>query len=294
MHQTPPPSTPLKERILSGLLYIIPHHFISRQLYWLSRVKNKAISQFLIRQYAKAFKVDMAQAAEPDLRSYPSLNAFFTRALADDARPMPESPEAIACPADGILSESAKIEDHSLIQAKGHHYDLHRLLGGYRELSSPFVDGDFATVYLSPRDYHRMHMPCDATLTDMIYVPGRLFSVSLMTTRNIPEIFTRNERVICLFDTAKGRMALVLVGAINVAAIETVWAGLITPPPGKDIHHTHYEKPIVFKRGMEMGRFNMGSTIVMLTEKGAVQWGEAVKPGTPVKVGDELGHWHTH
>ncbi len=292
MTSTSTPATPIKERVLSALLYILPHHFISRQLFWLSRVEKPWLSQFLIRQYAKAFKVDMSQALEPDLRRYPSLNAFFTRALAEGARPMPSDPRGIACPADGVLSETGPIEEASLIQAKGHYYDLHRLLGGFRELSTPFLNGDFATVYLSPRDYHRMHMPCDAQLTDMIYVPGRLFSVSLMTTRNIPEIFTRNERVVCLFDTEKGRMALVLVGAINVAAIETVWAGLITPPPGKEIRHTRYDKPIPFKRGMEMGRFNMGSTIVMLTEKDAVAWGEKATPGTAVKVGDELGRWN--
>ncbi|CAG0910962.1 unnamed protein product, partial [Cyprideis torosa] len=262
---------------------------ISRQLFALSRVEKPWLSQTLIRWYAKQFKVDVSQALETDLTRYPSLNAFFTRALKPEARPVDPTENAFVSPADGVLSETGPIDKKSLIQAKGSHYNLDELLGGHTELAAPFIDGDFATVYLSPRDYHRLHMPCDATLTEMIYVPGRLFSVSLMTTRHIPRIFTRNERVVCLFDTPHGRLGLVLVGAINVAAIETVWAGLITPPQKKTVTLTRYDEPTAFKCGAEMGRFNMGSTIVVLTEKDAVFWADTARPGTSVNMGQKLG-----
>lgn len=279
----------LFEKLLTGLLYLLPHHLISRQLFWLSRIEKTWLSQPLIRWYAKQFNVDLSQAQEPDIGSYPSLNRFFTRALRDDARPLPEEASAFVSPADGVLSETAAIDQQALIQAKGSYYNLNELLGGYSELAAPFVDGDFATVYLSPRDYHRLHMPCRGKLTDMIYVPGRLFSVSLMTTRHIPNIFTRNERVIALFDTDQGRMGLVLVGAINVAAIETVWAGLVTPPQKKTATWTHYDDGQEFELGEEMGRFNMGSTIVVLTEKDAIDWDTATQGGIKVQMGQRLG-----
>lgn len=277
------------EKLLTRLFYILPHHLISRQLFFLSRIEKPWFSQPLIKWYSRQFKVDVSQAAETDLTKYKSLNAFFTRELRADARPLPEDQNAFVCPADGILSETGKINQKSLIQAKGSYYDLDQLLGGHSDLAAPFVDGDFATVYLSPKDYHRLHMPCGAELTEMIYVPGRLFSVSLMTTRHIPGIFTRNERVICLFDTPKGRMALILVGAINVAAIETVWAGLITPPTKNQITLSRYDNEKSFLMGEEMGRFNMGSTIVVLTEKEAVNWLESTQPGIKVQMGEKLG-----
>lgn len=277
------------EKLLTSLFYILPHHLISRQLYFLARIERPWFSQPLIKWYTKQFNVDISQAEETDPKKYPSLNSFFTRKLKEDARPLPDNETAFICPADGVLSETGKINQKSLMQAKGSYYDLDQLLGGHTNLAAPFVDGDFATVYLSPRDYHRMHMPCDAELTEMIYVPGRLFSVALMTTRHIPGIFTRNERVVCLYNTPRGRMALVLVGAINVAAIETVWAGLITPPQKNTVTLTRYDGSDTFKMGEEMGRFNMGSTIVMLTEKDAVQWLDRTIPGSKVQMGQQLG-----
>ncbi|MGF1642370.1 MAG: archaetidylserine decarboxylase [Thiotrichales bacterium] len=278
----------LIDRLIAGVFYVLPHHAISRVTLALSRSESRWLSQTLIRFIAKQFKVDMNEALESNLANFASLNAFFTRALKPGARPLAANEAALLCPADGALSEFGQIDRGRLLQAKGYYYDAVRLLGGRGELALPFYDGAFATVYLSPRDYHRVHMPCDGRLTHMIYVPGRLFSVSPRTTRTTPEIFTRNERVIALFDTAYGRMAMVLVGAINVSAIETVWAGLVTPPPGKGVRLEAYDPPVVLKRGAEMGRFNLGSTVVLLTERGDLAWAEDLALGLPVRLGRAL------
>ncbi|MGF1547939.1 MAG: archaetidylserine decarboxylase [Thiotrichales bacterium] len=276
------------DRLIAGLFVVLPHHAISRITLALSRSESRWLSQRLIRLIIKQFKVDMSEALESNPANFATLNAFFTRALKPGARPLAADPNALLCPADGALSEFGRIDRGRLLQAKGYHYDAQSLLGGQGELALPFYDGAFATVYLSPRDYHRVHMPCDGRLTHMIYVPGRLFSVSPRTTRTTPEIFTRNERVIALFDTALGRMAMVLVGAINVAAIETVWAGLVTPPPGKRVRMEVYDPPMVLPRGVEMGRFNLGSTVVLLTERRDLDWAADLAVGMPVHLGRAL------
>lgn len=278
----------LLEQLATGLVFCLPQHGISRVVYRLTRIETPAIKNAIIRFYTTLFKLNMPEAVESDPFAYPSMNALFTRALRPEARPLPDAPDILVSPADGVISEFGKIDNTLMIQAKGHYYSHDLLLGGNAELSRPFNDGLFATVYLSPRDYHRFHMPFTGTLTDMIYIPGRLHSVSLMTTRTIPEIFTRNERVVCLFDTDAGRMAVVLVGAINVAAIETVWAGLITPPAGKEIRHTRYDDPIELKRGEELGRFNMGSTVIVLMEKGRFDWLDTVTHYSDVRMGQGL------
>ncbi len=278
----------LLELLATGLIFILPQHWISRLTYQLVRIETPAIKNAIIRLYTTLFKLNMSEAVEPDPLAYPSMNALFTRALRAEARPLPDDPDMLVSPADGVISEFGSIANTLMIQAKGHYYSHDLLLGSNAELSRPFNDGLFATIYLSPRDYHRFHMPFSGRLTDMIYIPGRLHSVSLMTTRTIPEIFTRNERVVCFFDTDAGRMAVVLVGAINVAAIETVWAGLITPPRGKEIHHTHYDESIELKRGEELGRFNMGSTVIVLLEGDRWEWLDGLETYSDIRMGEGL------
>ena len=278
----------LLERLLTGVFYVLPHHLISRIVLFLSHSKNPWLSKLLIKLYTSIFPLNMSEAEESSQHAYASLNALFTRALRSEARPLADETFTLISPADGVLSEFGSLQGDQLLQAKGYHYSLQKLFADHSELANDFTDGEFATIYLSPRDYHRMHMPITGQLTDMIYIPGRLFSVSPMTTRNIPEIFTRNERLVCVFKTAAGKVALVLVGAINVAAIETVWAGLVTPPRGKVPQHTHYENGIVLKRGIEMGRFNMGSTIIVLTEKDRIQWLDGFTKPAKIQLGNGL------
>ncbi len=278
----------LLEQLATGIVFCLPQHWISRLVYRLMRIETPAVKNAIIRFYTTLFRLNMSEAVEPDPFAYPTMNALFTRALKAEARPLPDDDNILVSPADGVISEFGGIDNTLLLQAKGHHYSHDLLLGGIGKLSRPFNDGLFATVYLSPRDYHRVHMPFAGRLTDMIYVPGRLHSVSLMTTRTIPEIFTRNERVVCLFDTDAGRMAVVLVGAINVAAIETVWAGLITPPPGREMRHTRYEQPVELARGAELGRFNMGSTVIVLMEKDRFEWLDEISSYSAIRMGEGL------
>ncbi len=231
----------------------------------------------------------MSQAANPDPASYPSFNAFFTRPLADGARPLADDHDGMCSPVDGRVSEAGTIEAGKIFQAKGHHYSLLQLIGGRREDAAPFENGKFATLYLSPRDYHRIHMPLAGTLTAMHYVPGRLFSVAPHTVRVVPGLFARNERVVAIFDTEAGKLAMILVGAINVAAIETVWAGLITPPNGRAIIHRDYtDDAPTLAFGEEMGRFNMGSTVILLAEQN-VRWIDELSAGNPVQMGQPMG-----
>jgi len=281
-------ANPLLEKLATGILFCLPQHWISRVVYRLVRIETPVVKNAIIRLYTTLFKLDMDEATEPDPLAYPTMNALFTRALKPGARPLPADEQLLVSPADGVVSEFGSIDNTLLLQAKGQWYSHDLLLGGHADLSRPFNDGLFATVYLSPRDYHRVHMPFSGRLTEMLYVPGRLHSVSLMTTRTIPQLFTRNERVVCLFDTEAGRMAVVLVGAINVAAIETVWAGLITPPPGKEAVLTRYDEPIELRRGDELGRFNMGSTVVVLMERGRFDWLPELTGHSTVKMGEPL------
>jgi len=275
------------QKLLAVLFTVLPHHFISRIIFWLSRIRSHWFKSLLINGYARQFKIDMRDALEPSLAVYPSMNAFFTRALNPDARPLARGDDLVS-PVDGSISQIGRIDDRRIFQAKGREFDLFTLLGGNVSLSEPFKEGGFATLYLSPRDYHRIHMPLDGTLTDMIYIPGRLFSVAPFSVNHVNSLFARNERVVCLFDTSYGKLAMILVGAINVAAIETTWAGLITPPPGKKIKHRHYDENLQLRRGMEMGRFNMGSTVILLTEKNAAKWLPDLTVGQTVRLGQAL------
>ncbi|MBI3773971.1 MAG: phosphatidylserine decarboxylase, partial [Gammaproteobacteria bacterium] len=242
--------------------YLLPQHFISRVTLWLTRCKTTWFKNAFIHWFIRQYHVDMSQALEPIPEKYPHFNAFFTRALRSGVRPLASGEHAIACPADGAVSQLGNIDDDHVFQAKGHHYSLTELLGGSADRAAPFRNGRFATLYLSPRDYHRMHMPLSGTLREMVYVPGRLFAVNRATVKVIPRVFARNERVVAIFDTPIGQMGLVLVGAINVGCIETVWHGVVTPPALPDIKTWLYGN-VNLARGAEMGRFNMGSTVVV-------------------------------
>lgn len=269
-------------------LYLLPHHWVSAVIYRLTRIhwlKNP-----VIRTFIRLFNVDMTQSRISDIREFEHFNAFFTRELKPSARPIIEAQNKIACPADGAVSAIGDIVDGRVFQAKGHDFSLTELLGGDEEAAEHFRHGKFMTVYLSPRDYHRLHMPFSGKLFRQTHVPGRLFSVAPHTVKTIPRLFARNERLVTLFDTDIGRMGLVLVGAINVASIETVWAGEITPPGAKKITQTHYSDGEVpaLNKGQEMGRFNMGSTIIVLFER-KIDWDAALSTGTAVQMGQSVG-----
>jgi phosphatidylserine decarboxylase len=244
--------------------YLIPHHLLSRLILKLTRLQLGAVTHWLIKRFIQYYKVDMQIAQSADVRDYASFNEFFTRSVKPSARPLDEA--NMICPVDAQISQIGSIEEGSLLQAKGRYFQLNDLLGGYSEIANQFQQGVFCTLYLSPKDYHRIHMPTTGRLTDMIYVPGRLFSVNQRTTEVVPNLFARNERVICLFDTEVGPMAMILVGALFVGSIETVWAGSVTPNASSVCEHWQYAEQTapVLERGAEMGRFNMGSTVIVL------------------------------
>lgn len=239
----------------------------------------------------------MDEALEPNPGAYPTFNAFFTRALRPETRPIVTDIHAIASPADGCISQFGEINKTQILQVKGWYYSVVDLLGGCASRAQTFDNGHFCTIYLAPRDYHRVHMPVDAELKEMIYIPGRLFSVSPTTVRSVPRLFTRNERMVAMFATRYGPMALVMVGAMNVAAIETVWAGLITPPRGSRIRVTDYTRTtssnINLARGQELGRFNMGSTVIFLFPAQAIEWNPELRVESQVRMGQRLGNFQS-
>jgi phosphatidylserine decarboxylase len=273
------------------LQYILPQHLLSRLVGKLAETQIPWLKDLLISRFIAQYNVDMNEAADPDYRNYQNFNAFFTRALKDGARPIATGAQDIACPADGAISQLGQIIDGRIFQAKGQDYSLLQLLGGDREAAALFSGGSFATVYLSPRDYHRVHMPLAGTLQSMTYIPGALFSVNTTTAENVQGLFARNERAVCLFETEAGPMAVILVGALIVAGIETVWDGQIAPPPS-GIKTTDYRKgarEIYLEKGAEMGRFKLGSTAIVLFGKDQVQWAEKFSATTPTRLGEVLG-----
>jgi phosphatidylserine decarboxylase len=281
-----PSPSPL-DRIRVILLACLPQHAVSRLTLRLTRVRTR-LKDPLVRWFIRAYGADMDEAAEPDPAAYPTFNAFFTRALRPGARPLAGDEDTPVSPVDGRVSQTGLIEDGRVYQAKGIDYGLVDLLGGDPRDAEPFAGGSFATLYLAPGDYHRIHMPLTGRLRRMCHVPGRLWSVAPWTVRSIPGLFARNERVVALFDTDRGPLALVLVGAINVAAIETVWAGLVTPPRGRSAIHTEYgDTGPRIARGSEMGRFNMGSTVIVVTPPG-IPLDAVPSPGERVRVGMAL------
>ncbi|MCC4265494.1 archaetidylserine decarboxylase [Oceanimonas baumannii] len=282
----------MKDHLKILLQYLLPKHAVSRLVGKLAAAEAGALTQWLIKHFIRRYKVDMSEAAHSEPGHYKSFNAFFTRPLKEGARPVVDDPTTLAMPVDGAISQLAPIEQGRIIQAKGHDYSARALLGGDKALAAPFLGGDFATIYLAPRDYHRIHMPLDGVLRTMVYVPGELFSVNPLTASRVPELFARNERVVCIFDTSAGPMAMVLVGATIVASIETVWAGTVTPPPGKQVQRWDYHPDTAprLAKGEEMGRFKLGSTVVCLFGPDKVALNEELVPGTPTRMGTSFGH----
>ncbi len=248
----------------------------------------------MIKLFIKQYNVNMDEALHSDPSYFKTFNEFFVRELKPGARPIVEENSVITHPADACVSQFGDIEDGQLIQAKGHYFSAQELLGGDNKLAEEFDDGSFATLYLSPRDYHRVHMPCDGTLRQMIYVPGDLFSVNPLTAENVPNLFARNERVVCIFDTEFGPLAQVLVGATIVGSIELVWAGTVTPPRGNTVYRWEYpsegHNSVTLKKGEEMGRFKLGSTVINLFAKDAIEFDNSVQNEVPTRMGTEFAH----
>ena len=279
----------MRDRLFILSQYLLPHHLLSRLAGGLANCTWDWVKNPFINWFVKRYQVDMSQAVEQDPMAYPCFNDFFTRALLPDARPLDTDPRSILCPADGAISQLGSIEHGRVFQAKGQSFSVLELLGGNQQHASLFQGGQFATVYLSPRDYHRVHMPLSGTLREMIHVPGKLFSVNQLTAGNVPELFARNERVVCLFDTEAGPMAVVLVGAMIVASIETVWAGLVAPPTRQVRSQEYGTSAPQLERGAEMGRFKLGSTAIVLFGPGHAQWDEKLLAGSLVRMGQKLG-----
>ena len=278
---------------LTALTYVLPHRLLSSLARRLAYSTNPSIKQWLIDSVTRKFGVDLSEAAEPDPRAYPSFNAFFTRALKPGARIADPDPSALLMPADGHISQCGDIVpdgrgDGRIFQAKGQSYTAAELLGD-AEAARPFADGLFATVYLSPRDYHRVHMPWTGTLRETVHVPGRLFSVGTAAVADVPRLFARNERLVCHFDTEFGPMASVMVGALLVSGVETVWSGVEIPAYADRISRKDYRgKGIVFERFAEMARFNYGSTVIVLLPKDAAMLDPSLKAEMPVRLGQRL------
>ncbi len=243
-----------------------------------------------IRFITAKYKVNISEAAQTDLQFFPSFNAFFTRQLRVGVRPVAEGQSVITSPVDGVISQIGNVVQGHIVQAKGREYSVLELLGGDASLAKQFDQGQFSTIYLSPKDYHRIHMPLTGTLRKMIYIPGKLFSVNPRTARTVPKLFARNERVVTVFDTEQGPIVMVLVGAIFVGSMETVWSGQITPPYGKDIQHWEYEgeQAITLQKGEEMGRFNMGSTVVILLPLTSPLFKQGLDAGTAIQLGQAM------
>ncbi len=280
----------IKEALTTLPQYILPHHFLSRLMSRLTHAECKIWKNLFIKLVIKLYNVNMDEAKEQNIEHYASFNRFFTRELKDGARHFPTETNAVGCPADGAVSQAGIISDGRIFQAKGKVFSAVDLLGGDAKRAEPFANGVFTTIYLSPKDYHRLHMPLTGKLKEMIHVPGRLFSVNNATVNSVPELFARNERVACIFDTDAGPMALILVGAIFVSSVETVWHGVVTPPTVQNVRSWQYQDNApTLDKGQEMGRFNMGSTIIVLFGKDKVKWENDLTTGKEVRLGELIG-----
>ncbi len=281
----------MSDRLFIVFQHLVPQHALSRVIGWLADCQWKFVKNTFIGWFVERYRVDMEEACCSDALQYACFNDFFTRDLKEGARVIDAAEEAIVCPADGAISQLGAIEQGTLLQAKGRYFSLVDLLGGDAQRAEPFQDGVFATVYLSPRDYHRVHMPLSGTLTKMIHVPGKLFSVNQLTSEHVPDLFARNERVVCLFDTDTGPMALVLVGAMIVASVDTVWAGQVCPgrTDCSEVSYMDHLPPIQIAKGAEMGRFKLGSTVIAVFGPGVAKLEEGLGAGDPVRMGQRLG-----
>ena len=274
--------------------YVTPQLAVSRLAGRLADSESTpALKNRVIRWFIGRYGVNMSEAAEPDFTAYPTFNAFFTRALKSDARTIDPDPSTLVSPVDGAISQIGQISTDRVFQAKGQSFSLTELLGGDDTRAEPFREGEFSTIYLSPKDYHRIHMPMAGTLKEMVYVPGKLFSVNPVTAENVPNLFARNERVACLFDTDAGPMAMVLVGAMIVGSVETTWAGVVAPNSGKVTQWQYSgDDAVRFEKGQEMGRFRLGSTVVLVMPRGAVKWQPNQVAEKTVQLGEAFGKLH--
>ena len=268
--------------------YLLPKHALTRLAGKFATARVGGLTTGVIRWFVGRYGVDMSEAANPDIASYSSFNEFFTRPLKPDARPL--APADFICPVDGAISQFGAIERDQIFQAKGHSYSTTALVGGDAGLAEQFEDGDFATLYLSPKDYHRIHMPCDGHLLRMIHIPGALFSVNPTTARGVPGLFARNERVVCVFESDHGPFVLALVGATIVGSMATVWHGVVNPPrPGHLRDWRYQDQELCYRQGEEMGRFLLGSTVVMLFPRGVVKFNADWAPQRPIRLGEKMG-----
>lgn len=278
------------DKVKITLQYLMPKHAISRLVGKLAAAKAGWLTTKLISIFIKSYDINMAEAKLKNATDFDTFNDFFTRELEEGARTINDNEQALCYPVDGKISQQGAIKDGQLIQAKGFDYSLTTLLGGDEQTAAPFQAGSFSCIYLAPKDYHRIHMPMAGTLREMIYIPGDLFSVNPLTANNVPNLFARNERVVTVFDTDHGPMAMVLVGATIVASIETVWAGTITPPAGKDIFRWKYPASgidaIHLAKGDEMGRFKLGSTVVSTFAPQMIEFNKNAGPNTVTRLGE--------
>ena len=279
----------MKGRLFVWLQYLLPQHGLSRLILRVTRIRTTWFKNRLIGGFLKLYDVDMSEAIESDPYRYGSFNEFFTRPMRHDARPIAAEENAVASPVDGRVSEAGTMECDLLLQAKGRRYRLADLLAG-QPWARRFEGGVFATIYLAPFNYHRIHMPLRGKLLETVYVPGRLFSVNGTTAQHVPGLFARNERVLTLFDGAHGQFALVMVGALNVGSMATVWAGDITPTPRRAVTRLRLPAgPVILEKGAELGRFNMGSTVILLFEPDRAHWLDGVRAGAFVHLGESIG-----
>jgi phosphatidylserine decarboxylase len=279
----------VSERFEVFLQYLLPKQAITEFGSHIASAKAGAITSRIIHWFIGKYGVNMDEAANSDVGSYASFNDFFTRALKPGARPLAAAD--LICPVDGAISQFGDITGDQIFQAKGHYYSTSALLGGDKTLAAEFEGGSFATIYLSPKDYHRIHMPCDGRLVRMIYVPGALFSVNPATARGVPGLFARNERVVCTFESANGPFVLVLVGATIVGSMATVWHGVVNPPRTKQVRQwTYPDAPVLLRQGEEMGRFLLGSTVVLLFPKGRCEFNSDWAPGAVVRLGEAMAN----
>jgi phosphatidylserine decarboxylase len=278
----------VSDRLFVLSQYVLPKKALTTLAGWGASARGGALTTRFIRWFVGRYGVNMAEAANPDIASYATFNEFFSRPLKAGARPLAQAD--LISPVDGAISQFGPIRKDQIFQAKGHDYSTTALVGGDAQLAAQFEDGHFATLYLSPKDYHRIHMPCDGRLTRMIYVPGDLFSVNPATARGVPGLFARNERVVCVFESQHGPFVLTLVGATIVGSMATTWHGVINPPRSAKVREWHYKDlPISFKKGDEMGRFLLGSTVVMLFPKGPLSFNPAWAPAGGIRMGEAMG-----
>lgn len=280
----------MPDRAKLAIQYLLPKQRLTKFAGGIARARGGRMTTRLIRWFVGKYGVDMSEAENPDIESYTSFNDFFTRPLRKGVRPLAEAD--FVCPVDGAISQFGDIDDHHILQAKGHRFTTTELVGGDAALAAQFRHGSFANLYLSPKDYHRLHMPCDGRLMRMIYVPGALFSVNPATARGVPNLFARNERVVCVFQSEEhGPFVMVLVGATIVGSMATVWHGVVNPDrTSKPSEWDYADQSILLEKGEEMGRFLLGSTIVMLFRQDSIVFNESWQPERPVRLGEEMGN----